>query len=497
MKRVHHDLPIGYGSSDKVTGKPVPDCKLLKYAAIWVCFLVAGCETEHFSNPAAMMLDREAHTQARLAAERQLWQELSASGDANGFDAYLAALAELAWSDRHPVQLRILAVDRLIELDAKQFKHQADRRIRHVNEWLVLEHIYRRAAQEQWLDFTLIAVRRWAKPSQVYRDEDRPERRLLEKLNPGKAVDRILLDVLGDQYEASQLTHHVSAWTVLNRIMDTESLRHELMKLKGQTMLIDNLHAAVAVLDVLPPDREGVLRLISLRCEQGGRYWQSAGEVSQRLSPGQKRGLALRHLPLLVNISEQQLQLSRDELAGEIRQRLGRVRHYQRQVVGMDGYGYEAVNETIEEHLPTLTWADLIAISKILDAMTDGRLISEVFEQVDADFADQSTERGGVLIWADERIVAKQFKPMAMDHDRVFYATPLLIEQMYTGLAHYHFHVQEYDNELHAGPGGGDLMFADNLHASAVVFTFIDRNTLNIDYYQPGRVVVDLGVIKR
>jgi hypothetical protein len=64
-------------------------------------------------------------------------------------------------------------------------------------------------------------------------------------------------------------------------------------------------------------------------------------------------------------------------------------------------------------------------------------------------------------------------------------------------LAHYHFHAQEYKNSEFAGPGKGDIDTADRLDFNFLVFTFIDEKTLNVDFYQPGGVVVDLGTIKR
>ena len=72
-----------------------------------------------------------------------------------------------------------------------------------------------------------------------------------------------------------------------------------------------------------------------------------------------------------------------------------------------------------------------------------------------------------------------------------------LIQRMYTGLAHYHFHAHQLSNADYAGPGPGDLGFVDRLRTSAVVFTFLDRDTLGVDYYHSGGVIVDLGVIRR
>ena len=82
-------------------------------------------------------------------------------------------------------------------------------------------------------------------------------------------------------------------------------------------------------------------------------------------------------------------------------------------------------------------------------------------------------------------------------NDQAFYAPPELITAMYTALAHYHFHANRHDNAAFAGPGGGDLAFADRFGAACVVFTFIDRDTLNVDYHHEGGVVIDLGCISR
>ena len=71
------------------------------------------------------------------------------------------------------------------------------------------------------------------------------------------------------------------------------------------------------------------------------------------------------------------------------------------------------------------------------------------------------------------------------------------MDALYTSLFHFHLHVQRYRNTDYAGPGYGDVNFADNSRANCLLFTFVNRDTLNVDYYRHGRVQVDLGVIKR
>ena len=60
-----------------------------------------------------------------------------------------------------------------------------------------------------------------------------------------------------------------------------------------------------------------------------------------------------------------------------------------------------------------------------------------------------------------------------------------------------HFHAQRHRNGNHAGPGLGDLNYAQNTRTNNLVFTFVDKDTMNVDYYRHGKVIVDLGTIKR
>ncbi len=68
---------------------------------------------------------------------------------------------------------------------------------------------------------------------------------------------------------------------------------------------------------------------------------------------------------------------------------------------------------------------------------------------------------------------------------------------LYTGLFHVHFHCQAYDGHRYAGPHMGDFQFANANRKNCLVFTFLNDQTLNVDFYRHGPVVVDLGTIKR
>ncbi len=95
------------------------------------------------------------------------------------------------------------------------------------------------------------------------------------------------------------------------------------------------------------------------------------------------------------------------------------------------------------------------------------------------------------------QFITHLYKPEITINDARFLPPPAMIVELYTGLAHYHFHAQRIKNAGFAGPGRGDLDTAEHLNFNFLVFTFIDENRLNVDYYSRGGVVVDLGTLRR
>jgi len=67
----------------------------------------------------------------------------------------------------------------------------------------------------------------------------------------------------------------------------------------------------------------------------------------------------------------------------------------------------------------------------------------------------------------------------------------------YTALFHFHYHAQKYRNGSHAGPGAGDMNYANTTRTNCLVLTFVDHDTLNVDFYRHDGMLVDLGVIVR
>lgn len=141
---------------------------------------------------------------------------------------------------------------------------------------------------------------------------------------------------------------------------------------------------------------------------------------------------------------------------------------------------------------------DTAVCAEILRGLHDDRVVAALFAEADRDIDDTRSEHGGLLLWNDKNeVVFEAVAPAVRRHNEVYLPPESLFVKLRDGLAHVHFHAQKYDNGEYAGPGKGDLEFVENNRVNAVVFTFVDRDTLNADAYFPGKIVVDLGCIKR
>jgi hypothetical protein len=451
--------------------------------------MLTGCAHRSVDDPVAVMLDRDKDPARRLSAAKQL----GSISDSSYPMRSETAMHRVLWSDGQPTDLRLWSMDRLIEYDADAFWMIARRRIRGVDLWPVLEPLIERSAKHGDPGFTVALVRSYIRESQIYPDDQRPERAAIKALNPELSLEQAVWGVFVSEDHAITTAARVDAWALTNRLVGPDQSRAMLLQMDSQQPLILDLKAA-RWLDVLPVSREAVLWLMQIRSESGGAYWDDAQKLAGGLTDKQRQGLELRHLPALHMADVSDPSLSKASLYSRIARRLASSRGSVRTEAGV---AMRLPSETLTDHADSLSFADLLTIELLIDALADRSLVRELFSQADRDRADTATEHGGVLIMEADRIKALTFPPTIRAHDEKFYSSDALILRMYTGLAHYHFHAQRYPNAAYAGPGVGDLAFADRLRPTAVVFTFIDRDTLNVDYYQAGGIVVDLGTIKR
>ncbi len=456
---------------------------------ILTALMLPACAAGRRDDPLAGMLDRSQGQRVRWAAARQAEAEMFDHPDR------LAALRRLVTEPGHPMEYRVYAVEQLIRLDeTAAMKFLADA-ILLLPDRPTLQHVCRLAADRQWTGFTPALVRSLAQTWRDVEDKDRPEQAALLSLNPRREPQDIARSVLTDP--AGDIRHRVAAWTLLCRI-EKEPIAL-LESLTGDDPLIQDLRAGWRELHILPTRMETIAWLRMLRSGLVGPLWSDAMNAVQSLSPEQQHNLQLRHIPILVFLARHHPQVlgrSISNLKSQIPKMLEAREHH------LKSPAYEGARpspQTFAHWQDQLCWADLATTWLMLKRMEDRTLVASWFVQADGDFKDETSEYGGLLRAVEAgRAVAQPYEPMVRRHDLIYIPPKELILDGYTALAHYHFHVQSYDNSRFAGPGSGDLRhIAQTQQLTGLVLTFIDHDRLNVDLYFAPDVVIDLGTLRR
>lgn len=449
--------------------------------------LSAGCATSHYGDPVPQMLNRERDPEERLAAAKQ------AQAERPDDPARIEALHHLVWDRGHPESLRRYAIDQLIAHDEQAFKATAMNRVVLVENADVLRYLFDQAVERKWADFTPAVVRSWARRINGVRDEDRVEYGAIKRLNPGREPAEIVYGVFSDP--ALPADQRGAAWELLNRLSDRATVTRLLGDTTIASPMVADLKRGLAELGVLPTNREGLTWLMHLADPSRRPLWDRMKAVVAALPREKRAGLELRHLEPLLVAGDARLAMDRAALSRRVSTRVAPRQHALLSPT-FDGQAKDYPQQLYEWE-PKLTWADLLVLDVLLDAIENANVRKTLFEQADADQRDTTTEFGGLLAQTGTAAEYRAFPTRTRRHDRIYLAPPELIEAVYTGLAHVHFHAQEHRNSQFAGPGRGDQEFAERLNFNNLVFTFIDRDNLNVDYYHHGGVVIDLGMVRR
>jgi len=467
---------------------------------------VPGCSGGSSSRPRVAMDDREAHTQSRIETIRDAWPSVE-RGDA---DAGLMRenLKRVAWSRSTFHTVRVAAIEELI----RDEKNDADTRtmlglmLPTETDWFVINFVCDQAATRGWVELAPALVRSWSRPVHEPPDNQRPERAALAALYPQRTPLESVFAVFAGETTGRALTERErrDAWGLLRRIdPDSDRVRDLLTGVAGTTIADDPFLEALVPgardLGAVPDTAEQLAWLSRLRDPSKAQFWQESARAIASLSPEQRAGLELRHAAVIrwaaANRSEW-VGRSREELLGTVERRLSGRKHYSRVRESPTGMP----DDLFRHWRSKLAWADALTILVALEAMDDQNLPAALFAQADIDHNDRSTEHGGILDAAPGGgFAARHFPPRPTQRvsDQVFIASIDMIEAGDTGLFHYHFHANSHGNRDYAGPSREDITAAANLGRSSLVLSFINKNTLNADYYQPDGAKVDLGEIMR
>jgi len=469
-----------------------------------ICFLMfdAGCSSgpKRYDDPVAVMNAPTTISRSRIKAMRQ-----AAVEDRDNPDRIKGLKEIMMGRGGHPLSVRMEAFEELLDYDAKAAKATLYYRFPTIPSRDLVEALCKRIADEGWVEMTPSLIRSLStgKPFEDLRE--RPDGKALLRLHSGKTLNEIVMDEI-EEHRPGVLEGRwrMSAWELLHDRLGVpdESLRGWLSDEsnfgKGDSFF-DALHRGYAELGVIPETVEEVKWLEAIQGEGYSAWWAKCREAVEAIPAANRHDLRLRHLAVLVNVKRfhpDWMSLSREALYSNLVARLDGRRHYFSGIVGQGG-GKPMNPQSLEEWEGVLTWADLLTL-RLADELTrDESIRDSLFALMAQDRADTATEYGGLLDISpnDGRTEMIEFSPRRVANDTRYHASDEMVERGYTAPFHFHLHVQEKNNRDYAGPGAGDLNYANIMRVNGIVYTSIDKTTLNVDYYEEGKVVVDLGVI--
>jgi len=458
--------------------------------------LISGCATPPPADPVAALAKPSLLNKEYHAAMQELAQRPANDEDAN------KALEKVIAGGIYTPPVREEALDLLAHRDLPRAKRTLRNTLPNTTAWAWLQRASAIIAERNWVDLTPALVSSWARPSILQTDDmQRPEYVSLAKLHGKDKVIDVVFDTFQSARETSQQGLRTRCWDLLYRLGQKDRLVALLNSAdipKDDTLLLD-LQAAAHDLGVVAHNREEILWLRKLRLPEHAEFWSRATAAAQDLSPARRAELEIRDLPVMVSASLHDpslLTASKDDLYRRVEAHVKAQNHHSQEsnFEGFTGGKFERLGEFRE----LLTWGDLAAMLIAIRAMQVPQVVEHLFDYAERDRADKSTEYGGVIALDDkDRFEIKEFPPVVREQDQKFLASQQMLDTAYTAIFHFHFHVQYIRNERFAGPGFGDVNYADGTRANCLVFTSINENTMNVDFYRHDHVVVDLGEITR
>lgn len=410
------------------------------------------------------------------------------------------ALHELMWRPGYIQSTREAALNRLAEWDQENLKRTIRQRLPNMRAWGWHERLCEILAERGWVDLTPALVSSWARPWYGFDEDKRPEYLALRQLHGDVELGEVVFALFLESSKDWQFNLRGRCWELLHRIGQRDrlvALLGDASVMPDDAMLAD-LRASATELGLIPHTREEMLWVMKLREPARAEFWSSAVQAIQGLPEEMRAHLELRDLPIVVAAHHHEpelLTLDRSELYGRVDSMVRGTKRYTRSD-SLAGYGDWP--QQLYEWRDELTWGDLAAMLCAVRALEVPEVRAHLFDYAERDRLDESTEFGGILELDEQRrFVVREFVPTARFHDNEFRASQAMFDAGYTAQFHFHFHAQRYDNHTYAGPGLGDIEYADSTRTNCMVLTFVDEEEMNVDFYRHGRVIVDLGVIER
>ncbi|MEE3001668.1 MAG: hypothetical protein VX908_03115 [Planctomycetota bacterium] len=459
------------------------------------CLVSGGCSTT-VKNPRAALADRSRHDSTHVVSLQELRNDPT-------LDAADYTLIEgVVWRPDYGLPSRREAINLLWDRDPERARVLLRRQLPRMTNWPWLIDLCEWIADRDIVELDPALISSWGRPRALTPDETkRPEYLALVRMHGKDKVPELVFDLFIESNKPSQRGLRQRCWDLLHRLGERERLIALATEVEpgGEDVMLADLSAAASTFGMVPYNREEILWLHKIRQPERAQFWDEAAGAVKELSRQRREELQMRDLATVVAVNRHRTDLMEAQtstLYRELEKYLRTQNHYAESNPGIIG-----ANDRLERlftHRDKYTWGDLASMQLAIEAFHYPEVRSHVFDYADRDRLDESTEYGGILALDEQgRFEILEFLPNVRHHDRKFLASQEMFDAGYTGLFHFHFHAESHSNSDHAGPGLGDMNYADSTRANCLVLTFVDVNRMNLDFYRHDGVIVDLGTISR
>lgn len=465
--------------------------------AALVAALVAGCARRSLDPMTALTSSQQPEDQE--AAIERLSEQPPLAEEAK------RALRRITFAPGYGLAVRQKAFDLLVREDRDGLRTTLETNIVRMESFEFRRWIMEQVAARGMKDFTTVAVNSWAGPVPVWGPDERkrPEYEALASLYGADKVGDALFAVMMDANPTRQAALRARTWELLMRIGERDRLRQlvSASAIRPDDVMLRDIKGLVDDLGILPETREELIWLGKLRQTASPAYWRMAGEALRAVPEEHKANFELRGVPVAIAAFRYQPELLKqpkdrlfEELVAALRGR--DAARYSANFTGWDTGSKRT--ESLGMQRDEVRWIDLVAANLALRMLADPAVAARLFDIADRDQQDRRTEYGGVVRIDDSGSWdVVEVRPRVTGSDTRFEAPQELFDQGYTALFHFHMHAQSFENGSYAGPHMGDFAYAGSTRANCLVLTFIRRDTMNVDFYRHGPVVIDLGTVKR
>jgi len=460
-----------------------------------VVAMLSACSTV-ITNPTESLRD-EAKSQRIHADSLQMIMASATPLDQDTIDA----LQGLVYRSGYDEELRLEGMRYLLRVDRGRLLRTLRQRLPRTTDHDWLRSLCHFVAQYDMVELDAALVSSWGRPwSGSLPETQRPEFLALERMHgPGGSVIVVWETFLG-AVKPSENGLRFRCWDLLHRL----GARDELIELvqgedasRSEHPTLHGVHQAAVDFGTIPWNREELLWVHKLTEPSRRGFWLEAQRATSQLTLQRRRNLELRDLPVVVAAAKHQPDLLTQtdaQLMQSVAGRLQGRRHYKERDGGfLPG---EDPPHDLRSHADALTWGDLAAIAIAMDAMHLPSVRHHLFDYANRDRLDDTTEYGGIVALDEQgRFEILEFPPRFRVHDLRFEASQAMFDAGYTALFHFHNHAQKHRNKAHAGPGLGDMKYADATRANCLVLTYVNDHTINVDYYRHDGLLIDLGLV--